>query len=297
MKIPPIHHFIVRDGHLKIDDRLRKLTFVGSISSQENAGGGDRAFQMTGAGSLNGNKFLAEIYGGALIHVEEDKPYHFTADLHAGTTHATADGALRRPFHLGQFTATANFSGASMADLYYLTGLVFPTTAPYRLSGTVTREGSIYHMANLTGVVGASDLHGDMVVDAAQTPPFVRATLASRKLDFLDLGPLIGAPPVHRAQGAPPAELATWADFASPARHAASDRAYPAHERRYPVRRGLDQIAGLSAARHASPCRPQSGRDDPRSDHVRFHARQAHRFVPAGCAQRRRNQRYRCAAE
>jgi len=208
MKIPPIHHFIVRDGHLKIDDRVRKLTFVGNIASQENAGGGDRAFQMTGDGSLNGNKFLAQIYGGALIHVEEDKPYHFTADLHASTTHVTADGALRRPFHLGQFTATANFSGASMADLYYLTGLVFPTTAPYRLSGTVTREGSVYHLTNLTGVVGASDLHGDMVVDAAQTPPFVRATFASRKLDFVDLGPLIGAPPVHRAQGAPPAELA-----------------------------------------------------------------------------------------
>jgi len=208
MKIPPIHHFIIHDGHLKIDDRVRKLTFVGSVSSQENAGGGDQAFQLTGDGALNGNKFLANVHGGALIHVEEDKPYHFTADIHSGTTHVTADGALTRPFHLGQFTAAATFSGASMADLYYLTGLVFPTTAPYRLAGTVTREGSNYHLANITGVVGASDLQGDMVVDAAQTPPFVRATFTSRKLDFVDLGPLIGAPPVHRAQGAPPAELA-----------------------------------------------------------------------------------------
>jgi AsmA family protein len=208
LKIPPIHHFIVRDGHLKIDDRLRKLTFVGNISSRENAGGGDRAFQLSGDGSLNGNKFLADVHGGALIHVNEDKPYHFTADIHSGTTHVTADGALSRPFHLGRFTAAATFSGASMADLYYLTGLVFPTTAPYRLSATATRDGSIYHLSNLSGVVGASDLHGEMVVDAAQTPPFVRATFSSRRLDFVDLGPLIGAPPVHRAKGAPPAQLA-----------------------------------------------------------------------------------------
>ncbi len=70
-----------------------------------------------------------------------------------------------------------------MADLYYLTGLVFPTTAPYRMSGTVTRNGSNYHLANLTGVVGASDLQGDMVVDAAQTPPFVRCHVSHRAVN------------------------------------------------------------------------------------------------------------------
>ncbi len=32
-------------------------------------------------------------------------------------------------------------------------------------------------------------------------------------------------------------------------------------------------------------------------DHIRFHARQADRFVPAGCAQRRRGQRSGCTAE
>ena len=36
--IPPIHRFLVKDGHLEIDDAVRKLKFLGTISSQEQAG-------------------------------------------------------------------------------------------------------------------------------------------------------------------------------------------------------------------------------------------------------------------
>ncbi len=199
-KIPPIQRFVVRNGQLRIDDRLRRMVFAGMVSSNERAGGGDHAFELTGEGTLNGNKFVADIHGGALINVDESKPYHFAADVRSGTTHAVADGAFPRPFHLGQFWAATTFSGPTMADLYYLTGLAFPNTPPYRLSGTLTRDGSLFHFADIKGLVGSSDMHGDVTAQTADTPTFVRAQLTSRQLNFDDLGPLIGAPPPGAAR-------------------------------------------------------------------------------------------------
>jgi hypothetical protein len=202
-KLPPIQRFVVSNGHLKIDDRVRKLLFEGRVSSNEQAGGGDRAFQLTGEGTLNGNTFLADVHGGPLLNVDVDKPYHFAADLRAGATHVVADGNLPRPFHLDRFWATTDFSGPTMSDLYYLTGLVFPATPPYHLTGTMARDGTVYRLANMNGIVGGSDLHGEMMVQAGQTPTFLRAKLSSRVLRFDDLGPFIGSPPVNHSKTIP----------------------------------------------------------------------------------------------
>jgi AsmA family protein len=204
--IPVINHFVIQNGRLTIDDRVRKMVFVGTVSSHENAGNGNNAFELAGQGTLNGNKFVAEIRGGALLHVDEAKPYIFTADIHSGATHIEAQGDIPNPFYLGRFRAATTFSGTNLSDLYYLTGLAFPGTPPYRLSGTLTREGPIFYLSELTGIIGETDLHGAMTVDTKRSPPFVRGTLRSHKLIFADLGPLFGAPlhghPVHRLSNA-----------------------------------------------------------------------------------------------
>ena len=204
-KLPPINNFVVQNGKLAIDDRLRKMTFIGTISSHERADGGNSAFMLTGAGTLNSHQFTAEFHGGPLINVDESRPYHFVADIHSGSTHATADGAVDRPFHLGQFSAVTTFSGPNLSDLYYLTGLVLPGTPPYRISGELVRDGAIYRFTQFAGVVGETDLHGDLSVATAGDLPFVHATLASRKLNFDDLGPLIGAPSHGLGASAPTA--------------------------------------------------------------------------------------------
>jgi len=202
--LPPIHRFVVRDGHLEIDDHLRKMMFTGTVSSQEQAGSGQNAFQLTGQGTLNKNSFLAEIHGGPLINVDESKPYKFSADIHSGATHIVGDGEFPQPFHLGRFWATATFSGANLSDLYYLTGVAFPGTPPYHLSGTLTRDGSLYKFANFSGVVGQTDLRGNLSVETAANPSFVSAVLTSHQLRLTDLGALIGAGSTRSDGQSPP---------------------------------------------------------------------------------------------
>jgi len=194
MTLPVIHRFVVREGHVSVDDRMRKVLFDGTVNSNEQRGAGDRAFQLLGDGTLNRNKFTADIHGGALLNVDSAHPYKFAADLHSATTHVIANGAITHPFRLGQLHGHAEFSGASMSDLYYLTGLVFPQTPPYRLSANVSRNGEVYTFSNMTGQVGQSDLSGGMTVYADRTPVFLHAKLTSRQLRMVDLGPFIGAP-------------------------------------------------------------------------------------------------------
>ncbi len=190
--IPPIRRFIVQDGHIRIDDRVRKLAFTGRVSSRETAGGGGSAFELMGDGSLNGNAFTAQVHGGPLINVDLNKPYAFQADVRAGATHVVVAGTITHPFHLGQFTAATTISGANLSQLYDLTGLAMPQTAAYRVSGTLTRDGALYRFRDFSGVVGSSDLRGSVTVDASGAKPYVSGAATSKVLDFKDLGALFG---------------------------------------------------------------------------------------------------------
>lgn len=190
--LPPIQRFLVHEGHIRIDDHVRNLVFTGTVSSEEVAGGGRSAFQLLGDGTLNGNKFTAQVRGGPLIHVDASKPYAFTADVHSGATHVTADGAITRPFHLGQFAAATTISGPNLSELYYLTGLAMPHTRAYTIKGMLTRDGSLYRFSDFSGTVGSSDLRGNLSVETAGAKPFISGVVSSKVLDFKDLGELFG---------------------------------------------------------------------------------------------------------
>ena len=191
--IPPMRHFVLNDGHLTIDDRERNLTFAGTVSTQETGGANpSHAFQLLGHGTLNGKDFSADVRGGPLIHVDESRPYRFTADVEEGATRAVVDGAISKPFHLGEYSATATVSGRNLADLYDLTGLALPGTPAYRISGALTRDGALYRFSNFSGIVGSSDLRGSLSVDTSGKFPFLKGKVSSRTLDFADLGPVVG---------------------------------------------------------------------------------------------------------
>jgi uncharacterized protein involved in outer membrane biogenesis len=196
-KIPPIQRFLVRDGHLEVDDAVRRLKFQGSISSQENAGGSNTtndkraAFQLNGAGTLNANPFLADVLGGPLINVDESKPYKFGADIHAGPTRIVIDGQVNHPFHLGQFGMHVLATGQTLSELYYLTGIALPGTSSYRLGGMLARDGAFYSLTDLSGTIGHSDIQGYLTIDASGNIPDLRGHLSSRTLNFDDLGALL----------------------------------------------------------------------------------------------------------
>lgn len=199
-KLPPIQNLVIADGHLRAVDVKRRLVFTGTInSSQRVAGGGQGVFRLAGQGTLNAKPFLLTVTGGPLINVSPNKPYPFDADVRAGDTHVTARGEFPKPFNLGLIQAAVSMTGRDLADLYYLTGLALPNTPPYSISGQLTRDEKQYFFRRFAGRVGSSDLEGDISVDTRRGRPDLHATLASRLLDFKDLGALFGVPGTSKA--------------------------------------------------------------------------------------------------
>jgi uncharacterized protein involved in outer membrane biogenesis len=195
LKLPPIRNFLIRDGHVTIEDKTRDLHFTGTISSEENATEGRTAFELIGDGTLNRNPFSMNVIGGPLINIDRSKPYEFDMKVRAGATRVAAKGAIDHPFDLGGLTADVTFRGANLADLYYLTGIVLPHTPPYRFSAKFTRNDAIYTLTGINGTVGNSDLQGDLKIDVTSGRPYLKGDLASRSVNFVDLGALFGGGP------------------------------------------------------------------------------------------------------
>lgn len=199
MKLPVIRRFIINDGRLVVHDSKRKTEFIGVVYTDERSTGARRGiFSLRGEGQLNGARFLASVTGDPLLHVSPDRPWPFKADVRAGTTHIVADARIIEPFNLGLFSGSVTLSGADLNDLYNLTGLTLPNTPPYRVSGRLTRSGTLYRLEKASGRIGDSDLAGEVTVETRGERPFLTADLRSRRLDFDDLGSLFGGPPSTR---------------------------------------------------------------------------------------------------
>ena len=214
-RLPPIRHFVIKDGQLGAEDVKRNLTFLGTFSSEENDVATQRQFfGLLGQGRLNTHPFSVDVKGDPLLNITPDKAYAFDAHVRAGATRIDAKGSLAKPFDLGKMQVVASFVGQDLADLYYLTGLALPNTPPYHLSGDLARDVDDWRVTNLAGQVGESDLRGKLTVDASGERPYLPGDIASHKLNFDDLGPLIGARPKSGAKGAPPPKPVVASDVA-----------------------------------------------------------------------------------
>ena len=194
-RLPAIRRFEINDGHLRISDDVRHLTFVGTVVSSETVGAQTvQGFRLKGDGQLNKEPFLMNLTGGPLLNVDPDRPYPFDADIHAGATTIAAKGQITKPFDLGVFQTSLKVTGPDMADLYPLTGLALPTTPPYTVSGNLTRNGLVYRYEGLNGRVGDSDLHGWVGVATGRPThrPMLTGDLRSNLLSFSDLQTIFG---------------------------------------------------------------------------------------------------------
>lgn len=252
--MPPIRRFIIEDGRLSFRDEERGLRFTGEVNARERLGEGEAGFLLAGDGSLNGEAFRLRVTGGPLLNIDPDRPYPFDADVRAGPTRVTARGAIDRPFDLGQFGMQLTAQGPDLAELYGLTGLAFPNTPPYRLSGRLTRDERLYTVADLRGEVGDSDLSGRLSVDTEGERPFLKAALRSRRLDMDDLAAIFGAPPSTAA-----GETASPTQRAQAAQMQAQQRLFPDAPLDVKRIRSMDADVSYRAAAVNAPALPLRG--------------------------------------
>ena len=191
-RLPVLGSLHLGAGHLVMVDEIRKLHFSGTLAADQAANGGAQSLSLKGDGSINEQPFELTATGDPLITAESHKPYTLVSDIRAGRTKVKSRITITKPFDMGSVVADLTASGDDLADLYYLSGLALPNTAPYTVSGHLQRRGTLLKLTNFKGTLGNSDIHGTLSVETAAARPILNADLATKLLDIKDLGPTLG---------------------------------------------------------------------------------------------------------
>lgn len=195
--LPAIRSFTLRGGQLFLQDDKRNLKLNAALVSTDTQDA-KRPFTLVGRGAINDAPFSLDAAGASLLNVRRDRPYPFNADIKAGSTHVLVSGQMLRPFDFGRLSTRLDVTGPDLSLLYPLTGVTLPNTPPYHLKVDMTRDRTRFEFHNLSGMVGDSDLAGEVAVDRVNDRPHLTADLKSKRLDFDDLATVLGAPPSTR---------------------------------------------------------------------------------------------------
>lgn len=132
--------------------------------------------------------------GNVLSLQDSATPFPARIDASLGKTAVKINGTLSDLIKGGIIDAKLSLSGPDLSQLYPVIPVVLPSTPPYRISGQLKRNGTVYRYEEFEGVIGKSDVSGTASY-TANTPPTLKMVANSKQLDLADLGPLIGLKP------------------------------------------------------------------------------------------------------
>ncbi len=201
-----VGQLIIRGGWLGYVDGKKDLALRARIDSIDSAAAEKAAAKPGPYGvrlALQGRYAKARIEAqgeaGSVLSLRKqvvNYPLKFRA--RAGSVQAEAEGILANPADLSGLDFQVALKGASMADLYDLTGLVLPNTPPFQtrghLVGSLAPRSATWQYQDFKGTVGESDLQGSLTYTSADPRPQLKGSMTSRQLRLADLGPVVGAP-------------------------------------------------------------------------------------------------------
>ena len=203
-----LRKIVIDDGHIDMQDDLHKLTVHAVLDTVDDGGPEGYGMAWKADGSFNKAPIRGEGKAGGVLSLQEATPYPLEASLSVGKSSVSLKGTLTKPADLAALDLHMKLSGASMADLFPLTGITLPDTPPFstqgHLIGSLDRHGGVWEYDRFTGRVGSSDLSGHLRFESAgvhgRPRPFLEGMAVSNLLRFGDLGPVVGAGQVGKAE-------------------------------------------------------------------------------------------------
>ncbi|HEU4852824.1 MAG TPA: AsmA family protein [Telluria sp.] len=191
-----IQRVVFSDGTVLYKDALTRADIRADVRSLE----GDDKY---GVGwKMKGTFRNAPVSGsgkaGAVLSLrQQTTPFPIQGRLEMNRIALRAEGTLTKPTRLAAIDMRLHASGASMARLYELTGVLFPETPAFttegHLLGELSSDSKRWTYENFKGKVGSSDIRGKLEYKTGKPRGMLTANVVSERLDFKDLGPLIGA--------------------------------------------------------------------------------------------------------
>lgn len=193
-----IQHLVLTKGTVHLMDAVNHADVTADIDtiSIETHSGYGVAWSLRG--NYHGDRVKGSGKAGAVLSLQQQiTPYPVAASMTVGSTSLSIAGTLTKPSALTALDLRLKVSGASMARLFPLTGLVLPETPHFstegHLLGILRPQHSNWIYENFSGSVGASDIHGTLQYQSQRPRPLLTGSVISHQLYLNDLGPLIGA--------------------------------------------------------------------------------------------------------
>ena len=204
--IPEIGLLQVNNGILDYDDKAKGIALKGDISTIEGSSGEEKGLDSTGFtldahGTIQKAPLELKASGGALtLLAQTAKPYPLDIDLTVEKTRLRVKGSITDPAKLTGVDAMLELQGPSAGELFPILNVPAPETPPYHIKGHLSHKGDVWVYENFDGTVGGSDLGGNLSFDTTGEKPLIKGELLSKKLDFVDIGPLVGIQPASKAE-------------------------------------------------------------------------------------------------
>jgi uncharacterized protein involved in outer membrane biogenesis len=185
-------------GTVRLLDPISKLNIKADIDSLPAASAEGYGIGWKVGGTFNKAAVSGSGKAGAVLSLQNSTtPYPLQASVNIGKTAIAIQGTLTKPSDLAALDLRLKLSGASMSNLYPLTGIVLPATPPFategRLVGKLNSAGGDWTYDKFSGRVGSSDLSGTLEYIAQKPRSLLKGSLLSNQLKLQDLAPLIGA--------------------------------------------------------------------------------------------------------
>lgn len=191
-----LERIVLTDGVVRFVDAVTKADVTANVRTLANDPKYGVSFEV--GGSYNG----APVTGGGKVGQvlslkDQNTPYPVQADMRSGPSRIAIEGTVTSPAKLKAVDLQLQLAGRSMARLYNFTGITLPETPAFSTSGHLVgeldREYGRWTYENFKGKVGSSDIHGKLVYEGGKPRGKLSGNVASNKLVFEDLGPLVGA--------------------------------------------------------------------------------------------------------
>jgi AsmA family protein len=183
----------LEDTRLRYVDPAKKADVTTLVDTEQ-----DGSVVWKASGKFNDEKLTGHGKAGSILSLrEKDVKYPVSAEVKVGQTTITADGTLTDPAHLKSLEVNLKILGASMADLFPLSGVLLPNTPKFSTEGRVVgnlKPGAFQlRYENFKGKVGDSDIGGTLEYRQQEPRHQLSGEVVSNYLNLSDLGALIGA--------------------------------------------------------------------------------------------------------
>ena len=192
-KPPTVDRLRIEDGVVEFLDAEADTAVTAELTARGDASADE--VTVSARGTYRGAPFRLRAEGPSVLRLaDRSAPYPLEATVRAGATRARLEGTVTGLPSPSALDLRVELAGDDLADLRRLLGIGAPSTPPYALRGRLQRAGAKWSLDAIDGMVGDSDVAGEL--EYTRTPrPHLTLAIASQRLDFDDLGPLIGAPP------------------------------------------------------------------------------------------------------